>query len=212
MKAQNESEVLAHMGASYLQLGRQLSGYHKQWVVEKAKAFELVAKRHEERHGGRPEYWLDVGIGEQAAWFAFPDFVEGRLYYMGVDACDVVLKDAQERCRGMEHVELQRMPFTELVETGAPHDVIVALDVLYHIHDDEMYERMHAWLFNQSADYVVTSYATDQSQGFCHARKPGDGGFAWFPRKFVAPEGWRVLHTARAKSVQRQELAVLERI
>lgn len=220
MAARNEDQALQHMLASYEQLGRKLSGVHKQWVREKVKALDVARVKAAEQTNRSPDVVrlkvLELGVGDMDYWRALP-WMPDMVEYHGVDGCEDILADRAEEFPECTFygAKFSDVAGGDVLDIPAHADVLVALDILYHLPTDELYGKVRNYMFGGVAPVVVTSYATNMTQDF-RANQPGRPGFAWFPRKFVVPEGWKAIHKAgnagRVKGMpQHQELAVLVR-
>lgn len=208
MKAQNEAEALEHMDASWRGLGNQLSGVHKQWVQAKLRALQII---HKELDGLRSV--LEMGVGDGAYWELFDPFRYADLAYVGVDGSELILEAARKRSNWCVFVQA---PFGEFIKLHVPDtQLVVALDVIYHLPTQELHDAFIAWLFGPGQhQYVLASWATDTGQAFSNARRPGEAGFAWFARDVAIPYEWECIHTQRADGVgmpQKQGLGVFKR-
>ena len=176
--------------AEVLRRHGKLSGMLPQWVKAKVTALDFIWANC----AGGLATMLDVGIGDMAHMEAWDPFKRRALEYHGVDGCNAVLDRARER-----HPDLlfAFRAFSRLVQNCGPvADLVVALDVFYHIQDDALHEQLRQWVFEHAGRYVLLSHATDMRQTFELGLRPGDNGFNWFPRPVPIPEGWKVLHQA----------------
>jgi len=217
VKAATEDGVLEHMGIQYNQWGKKLSGINQSWVDAKVRALQLVLKDQDDPTA-MPLQFLDIGVGDMVHWEQWRPFKDGKVEYLGVDGCTDVLDDVRARHDGQEHVMFLELKFSELVELHREGhswaaDCIVALDVLYHVHDDDVYHGLLELLFKGGHHkHVLVSYATNMSQEFNEGVNPGDPGYAWFPRPFDAPEGWQSIYREASRNApQHQELQLLRR-
>ncbi len=221
MKAATEAGVLDHMGRQYHQWGRKLSGTNASWVAAKVRALDVLlqdASKGDTQDEHEVFRFLDVGIGDMMHWAQWAPFTDGSVDYLGVDACADVLTDARAKHGERDNVLFMEWAFSDLVRLHReghtwPVDCIVALDVLYHVPDDVVYSGMMDLLFTEGEHrYVLVSYATHMSQKFNAGKKPGDPGYAWFPRPFNVPEGWESIHREASRGApQHQELQLLRR-
>lgn len=214
-KARDEAQALEHMGLQAR--GNKLSGIHRKWTREKHRALHAVLMdwcfKHNDPMAPRPSVpplgVVEVGVGDAAHILGF----EGKhmLDYLGYDGVQEVVDRANGR-----GLDVELATFGEIVrgEACLPEqcDVFLLLDVLYHVPDEEVHDRLLQLAFATARHYVLLSYATDISQQFDGGSRPGDPGFCWFPRPFPgAPDGWEEIHAADADTMQRQRLAVFRR-
>jgi hypothetical protein len=215
MKAQDEHEALAHMASMFKQHGGQLSGSNQDWVSRKTEALDILVS--DAGPQDEPLQFLDVGIGDMMPWSKWQPFLDEQVEYLGVDACPVVLQAMRKKYGTQDNVTFLELPFSELVAGPRegfawPVDCIVALDVLYHVPDDDVYEGLLDLLFKDGThSYALASYATDMEQKFNGAKACGQVGFAWFPRAWREPQGWDLVHRAGFIGPQRQELSLYRR-
>jgi hypothetical protein len=192
LKPKNENTILKHMGLVHEKHGGKISGRIEPWVVAKTKALEVLADQSS--LPGPPPSILDLGVGDTMhfeRWERFPD-----CDYLGIDGCEAILQGAKERNPEKAFLLLR---FSQLV---AQHDeghrwpvgCIVALDVLWHIPEDEIYEGMLRILFGDGEhDFALVSYPIAMAEQM--PGNPGEPGFGRVPRPFTAPEGWEAIHT-----------------
>lgn len=220
MKAQDEHEALEHMEAMFKRGGRMLSGRSKDWVLRKVEALNALLNDHG-NHLLEPRLsFLDLGVGDMAHWERWAPFMAGAINYTGLDGCQEILDDASSKHPDLTFINAT---FSEVVDAHDaecriwPVDCIVALDVLYHVPDDEVHDGMLRVLFGDDAQhkYVLVSYALDPGQRFDGAGGVGQPGFAWFPREWQEPMGWDLLNRAdfsQAGGPQRQQLSLYKRV
>ncbi len=211
-KAQNETEALLHMDESWRRSGNQLSGMHKRWVAAKLRALEAICAAT----GGPLTEVLEMGVGDGAYWELLDPQEAKAISYLGVDGSQLILDAAMLRTIQRDSWLFVCAAFGEFIERGKPDaEVVLALDVLYHLPTDGLFEDFVAWLFGPGVhQYVLTSWATDLRQTFCNAKQPGDPGFAWFARDLSIPEDWECIHSEVASGIgmsQRQALGVFRR-
>ncbi len=219
MKAQDEQQALEHMGSMFKRHGGKLSGRNKDWVGKKVAALNVLLV--DASRGGPPDEhaplsFVDFGIGDMDVWHAWAQFVDGQVDYVGVDGCGVILEAAMQRHPDMEFIAGTFSDVAKAHEEEGytwPVDCLVALDVLYHVPDDDVYDGMLRVLFDDSGThrYVLVSYATGEVQRFADAKGVGHPGFAWFPRTWQEPMGWELLHRADFVGVQNQQLSLYKR-
>lgn len=214
MKAKDETEALKHMEAQWGKLGNQLSGTHKGWVQAKLNALEFIWKHY------AFEDVLDLGVGDQAPWLQFTPYTEERFEYVGVDGSQLILDAARvhEENKHNMRAGFECIPFSEFIkrELHPSVDLVVALDVLYHLPTQQLHDDFLEFLFGYGEhDTVLLSWATDMGQTFSNANRPGDSGYAWFARPFDVPESWERVHHKVARSAsmpQQQALGVFRRV
>jgi len=209
-KAKDEGEALDHMR---LQHGRgHLSGQFTAWTQEKLRAVELAVEQLDPREDARP-YVLDLGVGDLSVPQRWLDFTSGRVFYTGVDFVQAIVDQASVAYPGQEFVQasFSEVP-TDPRLSGQAWDVVLLLDVLYHIPDPAVAQALQDWAFMASEGCVVVSYATNPAQVFDGGKKPGDAGFCWFPRPFVPPDplAWTSIYTKDADTAQKQRLEVFK--
>lgn len=207
MKARTEGEVLQHMNVWMGRHGR-MSGALSQWARAKVAALDFIWTHC----AAGLASMLDIGVGDMAHLEQWEPFQNRAVEYHGVDGSIEVLKRARAR---YPELFLVQMPFSRLVESEHHEedtDLVVALDVFYHIQDDALHDSLRRWVFDHAGRYVLLSHATDMAQTFELGLRPGDPGFAWFPRPFTIPDGWQVLHQADCtEGAAAQRLLVLGR-
>ena len=159
MKAQNESESLAHMGAM-LERHTMLSGRDLDWTNSKTHALQAIYAHWKDANpdSHTPFRITDLGIGDMLCLRNWEDFPETR--YVGVDGCPLVLEQAAERHPDLTFLDLS---FYNLVKerTVFDTDLIVSLDTLYHIPSQEVHDKMVEVIFNDcNKKYAIISWAT----------------------------------------------------
>lgn len=204
-KARDEVEALQHMTV-WAKRGK-LSGAHPAWTTEKQKALDAVLRDDSSnRLGGLPRMtMLDIGLGDadvMATWDGL-----GEVDYLGAEGVPLIARAAAERLGRI----VMPATFSDIVDWPATYDCVVALDVFYHIPDEELEAKLVRWMFHHAHRYVVFSHATDPGQDFHGGQKPGDAGFCWFPRWIPVPQGWTVLHLAHANTNQKQRVLALRK-
>ncbi len=217
MKQRTEAEILEHMRLVYGRCDGKLSGRIESWIGAKMRALDAVLQ--DASKGGPPDEhaplsFLDIGIGDMLHWERWAPFREGTIDYVGLDGCGVVLHAAMERHPEMEFIAGK---FSDVVESHReghtwPVDCLVALDVLFHIPDDDVYEGMLDMLFMAGEHrYVLVSYSTGMEKPV--GKKPGDPGYARVPREWQEPAGWDLLYTGAHSAVgkERQQLKLYKR-
>lgn len=220
-KAKNEAEVLRHMEVQFRAGKGLLSGKLPQWTQAKLRA--LKAAIEDARNFAEPEDIaeagiLDLGIGDQKVMEAFIHVAEGTIRYVGIEGCRRIFEAGlarTERWGGepeLIHASFGEFVSTDFEEVGQPA-VVAALDVIYHIPDDDLYEEFLARVFEVAGTHVVITHALDVRQVFSNAKGPGGNGFGWFPRHFEVPEGWEVIYSEDSQvGTQKQRVLALRRI
>ena len=210
MKAQTEGEVLQHMNVWMGRHGK-MSGALSQWAKAKVAALDFIWRHCADEHGAPPANMLDIGVGDMAHLEQWSPFKRRALEYVGVDGSIEVLKRARAQ---YPDLPFTLRTFSQVVQNHGPvADLVVALDVFYHIQDDVLHDNLRRWVFEHADHYVLLSHATDMGQKFELGLRPGDPGFAWFPRPFTVPDGWQVLHQADCtEGAAAQRLLVLGRV
>lgn len=207
MKAQNESEALAHMAATLKSTGK-LSGTYTAWRDAKVEALDVLAN-YARFIGHELTSMVDVGVGDLDHLQLWEPFVKQRVSYLGIDGCKPILDAARERFPGLE---FRQLLFSELKEDTLDKepDLLLACDVLYHIPEDAVYSHLVEWLFGAAGRFVILTHATDMTAG-PGGNGPGSPGFGWIPRPFEVPRGWTVIHSRNSVAPSRQRLLVLEK-
>ena len=140
MKAQGEADALEHMT---IQHGRgHLSGQFTAWTQEKLLAMEFVWEELGDLCAGittRAQRSglitvLELGVGDLSVMRCWQPFVSGELRYLGVDFVPGVLEHGRKE---FPHQGFVECPFSAVPDTlgHQTFDVVVLLDVLYHIPD-----------------------------------------------------------------------------
>lgn len=214
-KAADEGQALQHMTRQH---GRnQLSGQFDGWTRTKHKA---LVDLHRRWRKPRAMHVLECGMGEMAHMAGWPGFVRGLVAanpqagvaYTGVDFVPGVVKAAQEQWPQHSY---HCAPFSQVPELFEDEiwDVVVLLDVLYHIPEQRVHDNLVAYALGHADKYVLWSFATDPSQVFNGGQNPGDAGFCWFPRpRPQTPDHWKVVASWDADTMQKQRMELLERI
>ena len=210
MKAQDESDVLVHMGMQFAAGGGKLSGLLGTWTEAKLTGLKKMCD-HARSRGHDIDSVIDVGIGDMdimRAWEEFP-----RIHYVGIEGNVKILCRAREE---FPHGDFHLASFSRLInpDFALPFvpDAIFLMDVLYHIPDEQLAKDLVQWAVDQPIEYLVASYATDPKQTFDNATKAGEAGFAWFPHVFERPDEFEVIYSvASHQGMQSQRLDVLAR-
>jgi hypothetical protein len=200
-KATNESELLDHMTAMFKRENGIMSGFCAEWVKGKVGLLEathaaLSAQTSEGLEPPSRVKFVDIGIGDMMPWEAWQPFIDRSISYIGVEGTPFVLERARGRHPDLDIVECRFSELADTVNLIDSPDVLVALDVLYHIPEQEVYDHVMSVLFDQGEhSAVILSFApnTDWGSG---GDGPGTNGFGWFPRPFVVPGDWSVINTA----------------
>lgn len=205
-----EKDALRFMNAWQARQG-EFSGAYPDWVKAKVRALQVV----EGALGRGLRSILDVGIGDMKHLVEWGGL--DRTHYVGAEgAAEVVMARNQEHPRAMLHW----IPASELVETratqlmssgggGFPPEAVLLLDVVYHIPDHALAERLAAWVFEQGSRFVAISYALPTA-------RPENPEGCWFPWPAPpVPPGWRCIFRAERGANQgdshHQRLEVFER-
>jgi hypothetical protein len=209
-KAADESQALLHMQRQYKAGGGVLSGSNPAWVREKVNVLHMMDDLSEDGI----QAVVDVGIGDMVHWRRWGRLAE--IDYLGLEGVQDIVDRQRKLFPGVEIVQKSFSEVVKLKSTATDDgkgQAVVALDVLYHIPDDDLHDRLVEWVFSRRVEWVLLSYATDPSQTYDGGQKPGDAGFCWFPRPApTPPEGWEVIHrSAKAGTPQKQELALYVR-
>lgn len=218
MKAKNEGEALAHMRKQFA--GNGLSGWATEWQQTKTAQLARLSSWWEVNHPPRrPMRVLELGVGDLTHLRGWGAFTSGVIDYTGVDFVPDVIVNARREFPQHRWVEL---PFSGVRDyfNGAPlpmWDLILLLDVLYHIPSDLVYQDVLDFAFERAVIWVMLTHATDMTQVFDCGRQPGDAGFCWFPRPFEMPidpgiDEFVIDFETDADTVQKQRLIVAERI
>lgn len=189
--AKTEEEVLTHMGICFERSGGLIGpASESSWSDEKAHALTCL-----ELETGAPGSVADVGIGDltpMERWAALRGGWPDR--YVGFDGCMQVLDRAMQRYYPNAPTGPQkyfaRTSFAELVAVDYRYDYVVMCDVLYHMPDADLCRQLFDWAFARARKGVLLTYAT-KHQEFGGLR-PGDAGFAWFPRPEVSDWIWEL--------------------
>lgn len=192
MKAQTEEALLEHMGAVYRAKGRTGP---TAWSPIKTHALEVI-ECHAGARGLPLGGMIDLGIGDMRHLEKWRLFAEDRIGYTGVEGNVDIIRDAAVR---HPTKNFRYTPFSVLMQEEVGADLVVALDVLFHIPDASLYHAILKWLFVQpDARYVLVSYSPSVVRGAGGAG-PGTPGFGWIPRPFPRPpEEWESIHRATA--------------
>lgn len=183
IRAKDEDEVLLDMDGHFTRwdglIGPASTG---DWADQKIKAIEAVSKTT------RINSVLDLGIGDTTVverWLRFPDVV-----YMGVDGCPKILGAAAGKHGDDFKKSFTLAKFSDLVAPAAAqvpqaynYDLVLLLDVLYHIQDDQLHDRLLDYAFNARKAIALTYSPSSRTWP---SKKLGDHGFSWFPRPQVA--------------------------
>ena len=215
MKAKNEAESLQHMAVSFGD-DELLSGRNQAWTAKKVVAITSIHNHWRDNaagHFGMTFRMLDMGIGDMRyleQWASFND-----IHYTGVDGSPTILAVAAERHPYMSFRLSSFGDFLDDCQHPPLNNLVAAVDVLYHIPEDSVHDDLLDFVLGPDGahKYAMVSFATNMSQVFDGGSKPGDGGFSWFPRPFVLPDGWEVLYSADqpAGMTQHQRLLALAR-
>ncbi len=216
MKAQNEAQSMEHMGIQFASEGGLLSGKFTEWTATKVEAMAAIYADWLQNTPPEsvPFGMLDLGIGDMKYLTDWDGF--GGIRYTGVDGCEPVVNAARAAHPDLCFIHETFGQFLEppCVPAMFPIDLVAAVDVLYHIPEDAVHDRV--------VDYVLGSRGRHRYALVTRAAKvvptaggagPGTGGFSWFPRELPIPEHWDVLHqaTGHAGSVNQELFALVRR-
>ncbi len=82
--------------------------------------------------------------------------------YVGVDVSETAVEVARNRCRHMPNV---RFIHTTEYRPEMKADLVLSLDVIYHLVEDEVFERYMHSLFDASERFVII-YSSNRNDGF----------------------------------------------
>lgn len=213
MKARDEAEAHRHMEIARQQ--SNLSGWAREW--QRSKAAQLT-QMYEAWDEPRPMRVLELGVGDLTHLRQWPAFVKpGGIEYTGVDFLEEVIAAARKEFphHAWLHADFSSVAGGKVFHCDRRWDVVLLLDVLYHIPTNELHDAVLDFAFERADVWVMLTHATDQTQRFDAATRPGQGGFCWFPRELVIPQrfgDFGVVYSEDADTPQRQELLVLEKL
>ncbi len=105
---------------------------------------------------------LGFGDGNQLEYFEFPS-------YIGFDISDTVIQKCREKFKA--DASKKFMHNSEISDQKA--DLVMSLDVIYHLIEDEVYNEYMNHLFEMSSKYVIIyAFDSDESDGFAPHVKP----------------------------------------
>lgn len=125
------------------------------------------------RHQLKPRSLLEAGVGVGAYASLWHEL--GVVDWVGLDISSVAVEDLQKRFpHGEFHVTDITRPGTAL--EGKAFDVVVAIDVLYHIVEDDLFERALRWLASRTRNggcFICSDVFTDSPWGgrFSHVKR-----------------------------------------
>ncbi len=209
-KAKNEDQALEHMTLQHAR--HQLSGQFKGWTKDKADALDIALASTPEDLDAPTA--LELGVGDLSVMRHWAPFLNGGVRYTGVDFVPSIIERSRDEFpeQGFMRACFSAVPF--LFNEDVQWDIIVMLDVLYHIPEDGVHDRLVDFAFKRARHAVVVSYATDMRQVFDGGRGPGDAGFCWFPREFQLPTSaadFTSVYQQDADTMQKQKLEVFIR-
>lgn len=213
-RAQTESDI-------YDQMHKHLENYNGKigltssgWTEKKRTALRLLA----DTAGARGDVLVsagDIGVGDMSHMAGWAPFEQRRLIYRAVDGSQRILDEAERGFPGPDR-HYTRADISQLVNIPPAQggcDVIVCLDVLYHIPDDDLYGAFCQWMADHARRYLLVSYATAYHT-VGNPERAGDAGFAWFPRPYQQPAGFELIASytnAGCGQPQKQALSLLRR-
>ncbi len=95
------------------------------------------------------------GDGNQLEYFKFPS-------YIGFDISPFIVSKCRERFKQDEHKQF--LLFSEISNQGA--DLLLSLDVIYHLIEDEVYHSYMNELFDRAISYVIIYSFDEDSDDF----------------------------------------------
>ncbi len=98
---------------------------------------------------------LGCGDGNQLEYFKIPS-------YIGTDISPFVLSKCRERFKGDEHKQF--LLLNEISDQRA--DLLLSLDVIYHLIEDEVYHSYLNQLFDRAISYVIIYSFDEDSDDF----------------------------------------------
>jgi Methyltransferase domain len=106
---------------------------------------------------------LDLGCGDLEVLADLPNL--GRLDYVGVDFNPQVLENNRKRFPNLKFIETDLYNIPDLAPENP--DLIICFDVLFHIEDDDTYNRVCDFIFNSGAKAVALtcSVGLEESNG-----------------------------------------------
>jgi hypothetical protein len=221
MKAQNEGEALEHMILSAE--NNNLSGWADAWQklktaqLARASSWWEINRPRSFMGEGRPLRVLELGVGDLTHLRGWGAFRTGAIEYTGVDFVPEVISKARAEFPQHRWINLAFSEVEAFFDEGETWDLILLLDVLYHIPSAAVYSDVLDFAFTRAILWVMLTHATDMSQIFNGGKRPGDAGFCWFPRPFEIPTGpeideFEISFEAEAKTPQRQTFKTFERL
>ncbi len=180
------------------------------WNGHKVRALEAVR----EALGGEVDSILDLGPGSLCPLTLWAYFPRVRRY-TGVEGSATIMRDQVERFPERQFVLVK---FSEWLQLSTPqpwqYQLTLALDMLYHIPEDDVHDAVLERLFQSSRAVILTYSPRVQEFG---GKSVGQGGYAWFPRPYVGARiqkarnnGWRWVYGATfTGGPQAQQLVAL---
>lgn len=105
---------------------------------------------------------LGFGDGNQLAYFQFPS-------YIGFDISNTVIQKCRQKFKGDTSKKFMHM--NEISNQKA--DMVMSLDVIYHLIEDEVYTNYMKHLFNLSIQYVIIyAFDSDKHDNYAPHVKP----------------------------------------
>lgn len=200
-RATTEAEGIADMQRHFA--AGTLSGRYPTWQKLKHGALQMAHTIWNAKHRPGPMEIVDIGCGDLSHMAGWKPFTDASVLYTGVDCMPESVAAGRSR---FPHHRFDVVPASEIPRT--PHlvgaDLLVCLDVLYHLPVDADHDALVEWIFDGAmADMVLISWSTGN-----------DPGYTWFPRPLEAPLGWRRVHSASSSHAgmpQTMELFVAPR-
>jgi SAM-dependent methyltransferase len=111
-------------------------------------------------HGIKSILDLGCGDGNQAS------LLKGFESYLGVDVSKVALKMCRERFGGVGTMSFMKL---SQLDDSSLYDLVISLDVVYHLLEDDAFEEYMSKLFRHADKYVII-YSSDRGKPL-----PGQG-------------------------------------
>jgi hypothetical protein len=130
------------------QLGSGVGSKDK-WKRRKLDAVRELVKRH------RVKSILDIGCGDMQVMRDFPDLLDYK--YVGIDFSETVIEKNRQAFPGLE---FRTADFHHIADLGLePPDLVLCFDVLFHIQNDETFDRVCQFIFNCGAKAAALTCA-----------------------------------------------------
>ncbi|WGK64057.1 methyltransferase domain-containing protein [Croceiramulus getboli] len=99
---------------------------------------------------------LGFGDGNQLEYFNFPS-------YLGFDVSEVVIENCRQKFKEQSHMRFQHVD----IIADQKAELVLSLDVIYHLIEDQVYHKYMNQLFDLSERYVII-YAYDSEDAEHH--------------------------------------------